>query len=613
MRKFLYLDKNFEDYLKRKASELSGIRDSLLAKQNIRIAPLQISTQAFNLNLTNTSGHFHHRKELSDIYNKPPAGDIDHTQLFTKARKVAARESQRACDSEEAREKYQLIHGNIVGIIGQAGIGKTTLTKTLVSKMLNKGLYDAEYVFFVQFRNVDYEKTTNFLEFITNDSSICETFNEEEQNTLLRMLDSSEKVGIVLDGFDEANITESFELFPKCSIYDTKKAETFIKNLLTGNILPRAKLLITSRPQQLLSLPRDCKPKFIVNILGLEKQGQIQICTDVCKGEIAQVDKLTRYIDDRPDLRSYCYVPVNCILIMLCIFLTFQDSDIISMDSITTIFVATLNLFIENGHLRNEELQLRNLCHLAFSGFSNNKLYFDKRDLKRANIDAKAASAFLTYVLTPNVKLKLLQGVAATRVFFSHLMLQEFFVALHLLLFVDEKQFKASLQHLSSSQFEIVTKFLFGLGNTSTLDYLRELIPDEIDDSQIEMKLTCLKEFAFEQLSNKRSRMSLSDFLSFSTWVYEMRNKDFSATIADSFDEEIELEGEVLPSDIPAFHYMMRSRTHPFNIANLNVNGPKDALTQFFHELNATLQSSAALTVSYCLYFYRFKRFESKT
>ena len=595
------LCETFKHFLRRKASELSGLRDPLLAKQNIGIAPLQISTESRNFALADEIGHFHHRKELAEVFNKPPSSNVNYTEIFRAARSQAARQAQVYCNTVEAKEKFLLTHGNIVGVAGQAGIGKTTLTKTLVQKMLNEGLYGVDYVFYLKFRDINYKKKMHVLEFLTNDSSVCRTFPLAELEEILKALEINDKVGIILDGFDEAIIKSPDRRFQdKCSIYDIEKAEIFIKNLLHGSIFPRAKLLVTSRPRQLLHLHEDYKPKFIVNVLGLGGEGQKQICNDICNKEQTQVNKLTQYLNDRLDLKGYCYVPINCILVMLCVYLNFQTSDMINMNSITTILVATLGLFINNGHLNGEDFQIKNLCDLAHTGFQRNRLYFEKEDIAKAKINAKNATAFLTTSIAKN--LKLWEGIEASRTYFSHLMLQEFFVALYLLLFADESLFKNSLKALNEDKYEMVAKFLFGLCNSTTMHYLRRLIsPNVIDISQVDAKLVILKAVVSKKVQDFGKSYPYSEthngrgfriLLQCSSWAYELRDDSFTTDVANCLPEQMKIMGDVLPTDIPSLHYLLRARANPLIVTKLDVNVTEDTLEQFYSELAITLQTS---------------------
>ena len=589
-----------EAILRTRASELCGMNDPLLAEHNVRIAPLQISRQSHCSQLANEFGHYHHREELAAIFNKVPESDIDHTELFRVSNAQALLDAESNASTAAARAKYQLINGNIVGIVGQAGIGKTTLTKCLVKKILDEALYDIEYVFYLEFREIDFAKKMHLLDFLTGDSSLFDSFSHAELKEAFNILDKNKKVGIVLDGFDEADMKKKDKpLQGKCSLHDINHPEIFIKNLLCGNVFPHAKKIITSRPQQLFDLHKDSKPKFIVNVLGLDEEGQKQICSDLCQQEVHTQSKMkdvVNYIKDRPDLQSFCYVPINCILVTFCVLISFINGDFINMDSLTTVFVATLHHFIDNGLLGDDSFQIKNLCSLAFRGFLSNKLYFEKSELDNAKISQRNASSFLNATITKRIKLKLLQGIASSQIYFSHLILQEFFVAFHLLYFTTVEEFKQSFKDLTESKYEMVSKFLFGLCNTTTMEYLHKLLPSEVFAKAIdvESKKKLLQKLAKTNINKSddifypnHSIVSISKC----SWFHEMRDKAFTIKIIKNFGEKVALRGMILPSDVPAIHYVLRAIQKKCDLTIKRPDFIASAFENFFSEMKITLQS----------------------
>jgi len=584
--------KRLIEITRRKANERIGLKDSLLAEKSIDIVPLQLSMHSRNLDSADNLGHCYRRKEILKMYNQTPEGDVSYCQLFLSAKDEAVKQSKIYCSNNEAKEKYITVYGNRVGITGQAGIGKTTLTKVIAKEMLNEGLFGVDFIFYLKCCDIDCKKTSNLLDFLINSAS---EFTKHESKLILKLLNDSQKVGIILDGFDEVAFTENLTLLGEqcCSINDIKNAETFIKNLLSGNILPNAKVLVTSRPQQLLQLHEDCKPKFIVEIAGLDKDGQRQICHDICNGKEQQERIMLDYLHAYPNLQAYCYVPINCILVMLAVFLSIQKGGKFIADSITSIFVATLYLFINRDYLRGTEFQLKNICFLAFRGFMQNKIIFTKEDLEEANITTETATTFFT---TSNYRFKegILEGFETSRIYFSHLMLQEFFVALYLFLFGDKKELQMCVEKLTKNKYELVSKFLFGLCNSTTLDYLQTLVPSNIIDlASIEAKKRQLKDFVVEQLTNDSNQLmcdqnSNSLFVQISAWVYEMRDKEFSERVAYFLrNREIRI-GSMIPSDIPAFHYMIgfMNSVQQSNSSNMSLNKLEDNIQAFSSQVS---------------------------
>ena len=578
---------------RKQASELCGEEEFMLSDRRINIAPLELSTQAKESDLADQSGHYHHRKEIAEVFNKPPAQNIHHSQLFQKSKNRAFRESLRYCTTVDAQEKYQLAHGNVVAVIGQAGIGKTTLTKQLVQKILCEGLYDAEYVFYLRFRDMDYHNNMTFMQFLTNNSPFANDIAKEDLKQLLKKLSESDKVCIVCDGFDESVVKrKSKPLQGNCTIYDKVKAETFIKHLLCGNLLPKAKKLFTSRPRQLLRLHKSFRPRFVVNVLGLNGDSQKQICNDIC-GDDNACAQVFKFVKDRPDLMSYCYVPANCIMVMYCIHTNFMLGHLDAlerMDSITTILVATLGLFIENGHLRGETFQTKNLSCLAYTAFIANRLFFESKDLKKAGISKHQATTFLTTRLGKNAAMRLWEGIVTTKSYFSHLLLHEFFVAIYLILFMKTEKFNKELPVLKTNKFEMVARFAFGLCNSVTLNYLRNLIPsEELNLSDYERKKNMLVKLTLEQFE---SAQNFADLLRTFGWLYDLRDDVFTQKAVSNLKSEIKISGDIVPSDIPAFQYVLQLRKSPLFLIITHPDLDKDHRKSYFAALDAILRSA---------------------
>ena len=434
--------------------------EDLFRKNKIKIAPLKISTKTPG---NDRLGHFHYRYDMVEFYNQNSEGIISYSELFTKAKSFAELNSEN-CSTPEARVRYILSKGNMVFVSGQAGIGKTTFTKLLVKEMLDPDirLYKAEVVFFLRFRDVNYKKETDLLQFLTTGFSIKKHYNEEKREKILEKLDECENLYIVMDGLDEAIISTKVHL-PPCDIDSQETAEVFIINLLRGNILPRSKKIVTSRPRQLTSLPEECKSKFVVNIQGLYDEGQEQICRNLCGDDAVRHNLIIGEIKRRPDLKSYCHVPINCILIILS-FIEMDETEWKNVASLTSILVTALDeWFIKK--LKKGEFQIQEISELAYKGFVESRYYFYELDLKMAGVDTNNMTTFLTN----NFKFKLLNGSEIVS-YFAHLMWQELFVAVKIRLYFSTKDFQKLIlgSDLLSEKFEVVTRFLFGLCNEKT-------------------------------------------------------------------------------------------------------------------------------------------------
>ena len=101
------------------------------------------------------SGHQHTREERQSLYKKHSMGDVLPENFFNKSREFAKESNgYKNALNEKTKEYYLNKRGNVVGVIGQAGVGKTTFSKILLNRILSKkeNLYNADYIFYVKLR-----------------------------------------------------------------------------------------------------------------------------------------------------------------------------------------------------------------------------------------------------------------------------------------------------------------------------------------------------------------------------------------------------------------------------------------------------------------------------
>ena len=576
--------------------EICGERDRIRGDK-INIAPLQISTGAQDMEQLDRSGHFHYRKDVVRIYSEKPSGVIPHEQIFEEAKRFAVRGAE-GCNTAEAKSEHILRYGNVVLISGQAGIGKSTLSKLLVKKMLdpNVHLYEAEFVFFIRFRDLDYQRNCDLVEFLTNSAPFIFSIASEDRTNIIQHLEASDNVYIVMDGLDEADINLRMSC-PHINATSPTTAATFIHHLLSGRLLGRAKKLVTSRPRQLMQLPDQYSSNLYLNLLGLNDEGQSQICGDLCRDDPAIRVRILSRINSRPDLKSLCYVPITCILIMISFYST--DSLKKNVDTLTAILLYA----VENWFLKKfkGKFQIKKIAVLAYKGFLENRFYFRERHLRNENINFENTTAFLFN----NIKFELFQGKAVT--YFAHLMWQEFFVAVKLRLYSNREEFQKIVPQLESDKFEMVARFLFGLCNRQTLDELLDYVEEEELNTEANRD-ECeeiLKKFVIEKL--KRHHNVAGDpyyrsIVPVMGWLREMGNINFTKQAAGWLRNEIEIKGEILPGSIPNVNHILRCRDTNLALTVHYPNFVGGCRKYFFKELDETLDKNFNIQVSKSLW-----------
>ena len=440
-------------------------------------------------------------------------------------------------------------------------------------------LYNADFVFYVKLRDFSDKTEMNLFQFLMGnaaydslewmkDSVICKE--------VFKLLSQSESVCILVDGFDEIGIDDThLKENPniKFDVYGQNSSEHYILGLLNGGILPSAKKLITSRPGQMLVLPASYKPTFIVKIFGIEQQDIKQICQDICGDEYAS--QVFTHIETQPDLLSYCLVPINCILTVYCIYRFLEENINKSLPkNITGVFVLTFFCFSKTEHMREDLKNIKNFSNwekiskLAWNGIKNEKIYFDENDLKDVGLNDTNISNFTVTLKQKNQEswVKIVENATKKCIYFSHLLLQEFFAAVFCLYFMNFTEFKAIFSDsrqfkLTDYRLEMISKFMFGLSNPETFEALKEIYPNISKPTQ---HIKLLKDLTIDTISSTIKKPSFDDTLTFSSvccWGYETQDPKFCEILAESLPNELYFDitnPYLLSSDILSFCYVIK-------------------------------------------------------
>ena len=578
----------------------------ILRDTPIQYVPLQLTR--YQKNTAPDSGHHHTREEIQNLYKTHSMGDILPEHFFKKSREFVKKSiGFKNALSDGAKKYYLNKHGNVVGVIGQAGVGKTTFSKILLSRILNKkeNLYNADYIFYVRLRDSQNKKKLSLLDFLFTSITFDWANIIDCPKSFLKHLFDSDSVVIILDGFDEIDIPQfKNHLNLDFDMNDKESPLNFILGLLSGEILPKAKKIITSRPRQLLYWSPYFKSIFLVSIVGIDNQGQKQICEIICKNH-EQMQTVWNYVQNQPELNSYCYVPIMAILIFYIIHQIFksQKSDQQTQTSITQVLAFNLNLFICTDHVRDRDCTnfklkcLSKLAKLAYEGIVHKKPYFNDNDLQEVGLNKDDISTFFTTFYADDTS----NAIAVVRKelsYFSHLIWQEFFAAIHMIFDLNHKDFnktyyKLNTLDLGSNQFEVVTKFLFGLCNEHTVKILKDIDNDYF----FSPNTSFLKEHLHSHLKNINTFSDTKHIFRLASLLYELEDKTLTLEFSNLLPSVLRIEDDVYPKDVLPLCKLIRARQLDLEIHLRNPLFYDNSRLLFFKEMESIISESLHIKV----------------
>ena len=553
------------------AKFISGEKNRLAINKNVQTVELQLSKSINRKDELDYSK----RKRDPQFWNQSRQGDIQLKDLFKQAEELAREDAKNEIHSGVIKKKYIATHGNCVAIAGQAGIGKTTLTKQLVDKIINKELLDIDFLFYVSLNKVNYEKEMSVLEFLLTNIDSSWQHNPVSNCEILKHLDKSEKVVIIFDGLDEAAI-ELEKQCPNIKLFETAKPEMLLKNCLNGNILRKAKKLITSRPRQILELQEQYRPHLIVDILGISVEAQSQICKDICGDDSKRVQT---ELFNHPQLSVQCYVPIICILTIHWLHQNLHDSDqTVAFASIANIMLHMLENFMRQG-IAKMEFELEKLSKLAWKGLSSKKYEFSEHEIAALEMRKESLNTLLTTGTKTRASTRLCILRAEKITYFSHLILQEFFSAVCLVLFLPFSDFENAFS-ISDERFgnlDVVKNIVFALCNKTTFKRLTNLQSFSVsDNSDFNKKKLFLEQYVCkiaDALSAASTARNFPKYLEVCSLLYEMQDRELTEKVAERFPQLLDISrGNIFPHDVGSLCYVLRERQNPLELTIKNTN-----------------------------------------
>ncbi|XP_038583505.1 NACHT, LRR and PYD domains-containing protein 3-like isoform X2 [Micropterus salmoides] len=424
---------------------------------------------------------------------------------------------------------------------GVAGIGKTVLTqKFTLDWAEDKANQDIQFTFPFTFRelNVLKEKKYSLVELVhhffteTKEAGIC-SFEEFQ-------------VVFIFDGLDECRLPLDFHNNEVLTdVTESTSVDVLLTNLIRGNLLPSARLWITTRPAAASQIPPECVD-MVTEVRGFSDPQKEEYFRKRFRDE-EQASRIISHIKTSRSLHIMCHIPVFCWIsatVLEEVLKTRKRGEL--PKTLTEMYIHFLvvqsklkNIKYDGGAETDQHWSpasrkmIESLGKLAFEQLQKGNLIFYESDLTECGIDIRAASVY-SGVFTQIFKEE--RGLYQDKVFcFVHLSVQEFLAALHVhLTFINsgvnllaEKQStscrskvfrnKPELTHLYQSavdkalqspngHLDLFLRFLLGLSLQSKQTLLRGLLTQTGSSSQTNQKtVEYIKKKISENLSPERN------------------------------------------------------------------------------------------------------------
>ncbi|XP_029925660.1 NLR family CARD domain-containing protein 3-like [Myripristis murdjan] len=432
-------------------------------------------------------------------------------QIETASRKPVRPETTIKCEDifKPSPGRDQPIR--IVITKGVAGIGKTVLTqKFTLDWAEHKANKHIEFTFPFTFRELNLLKGKKFslLELLHH------FFTETREAGISRF--EQFQVVLIFDGLDECRLPLNFKDNQILTdVTESTSVDILLTNLIKGNLLPSARLWITTRPAAANQIPPECVG-MVTEVRGFTDPQKEEYFRKRFRDE-RQTSRIISHIKKSRSLHIMCHIPVFCWItatVLEDMLKTSEGGDLPKTLTEMYIHFLVVQSKVQNVkyHEKHEtdpvwttktRKMILSLGKLAFKQLEKGNLIFYETDLAECGTDIKAASVY-SGVFTQIFKEE--HGLYQEKVFcFVHLSIQEFLAAVHVFqTFIDSGvnllseahsipswstiiNIKSKLKHLyqgsvdkalqsPKGHLDLFLRFLLGLSLQTNQTLLRGLI-----------------------------------------------------------------------------------------------------------------------------------------
>ena len=398
-------------------------------------------------------------------------------------------------------------HGNVL-VVGRPGIGKTSLSTKMLrlwatGEAFNEDHHEKSHfkiVFLVTFRRFNDNAELSLHELLAR----AETVQRLDDSVLDFVQNEPTKVLLIFDGLDEYSRKEDISAQEDDSTYKNHVEEkmplsVLYNKLAAGKLLRGASILTTTRPKA-VEFVVHVNFQRTVEILGFTSTNVEEYVQRFSQDFTGAKEKIWEHIKSNANLFSLCYIPVNCFLICHCLLQIFLSSSAHQLPTkITDIYQMTVKMVffkhnreefsleelekLKKTHMYEpfenfpEKLQklFYRLGEIAFKGIKEGRLLFQSSEVSGLE------ECGLLHKLPDVQSKRLLNEPPKSQFCFTHLTVQEFFAAKHLVNTIAKKKLeKFVAKHINDGRWQVVLQFIAGL-LTSSSDIFVKLLPESTE------------------------------------------------------------------------------------------------------------------------------------
>ena len=397
-------------------------------------------------------------------------------------------------------------HANVL-VVGHPGIGKTSLCTKMLRLWASGEAFNGDHgetsaqfdvVFLVKFRRFEGNADLSLHDLLAR----AETVQRLDHSVLEFVQNEPTKVLLIFDGLGEFSRKEDIKAQEDDSTYKNDVEEkmplsVLYNKLAVGKLLPGASILTTTRTTA-VEYVAHINFQRKVEILGFTSRNVEDYVQRFSQHFTGAKEKILEHIKFNINLFSFCYIPMNCFLICHCLLqIILSESSQALPTKMTDIYKMTVKMFLFNhnregfspeDHARlksthmyepfdkfPEELQklLNSLGKIAFHGIEEERLLFESSEVSGME------DCGLLHKLPSVQSKRSLNAPPKSQFCFTHLSVQEFFAAKHLVdTKTDEGIEEFVSKYISDVTWQVVLQFVAGLLKSSLgSDIFIKLLP----------------------------------------------------------------------------------------------------------------------------------------